>query len=152
MPVAWFAGWQWPRHPPPTCPQLVRERDQLYEAYRVNSQQKSSFWGTQSKADLRRVVDVLRAIVAKDSEIVEAVRVQGVRTQSSYLGQNREVTDRVYTLNAEVEQLNAQLKRSRQQLTDVQTVAAEAGSSRGLQAYAALATVLAAAGWWRARR
>jgi TolA-binding protein len=59
-------------------------------------------------------------IINKDTEIVEAVRVQGLRKESSYIGQSREVTDRIYTLNEEVEKLNTQIGRQRKQLAEAQ--------------------------------
>src|SRR3954454_20997041 len=95
--------------PPKDITTLLAERDELYKAYHEYKDQKSSFWGTQSKKDLRQIIDVLKGIINKDTEIVETVRVQGLRKESSYIGQSREITDRVYTLNAEIEKLNTQL-------------------------------------------
>lgn len=124
-----FAAAQ-PDQPPKDLAALLVERDGLYREYAHYSTQKSSFWGTQSKKDLRHVIDVLKGIVNKDTEIVEAVRVQGVRKESNYLGQSREITDRVYTLDEEVEKLNVRLGQQRRQLADAQQALVESENGR----------------------
>jgi phosphoglycerate-specific signal transduction histidine kinase len=108
---------------------LLAERDKLYKDYVYYRDQKSSFWGTQSKKDLKLVIDVLKGIITKDTEIVETVRVQGLRKESSYIGQSREITDRIYALNAEVERLNTQLGKQRKQLKEAQEELEEAKNS-----------------------
>jgi phosphoglycerate-specific signal transduction histidine kinase len=116
--------------PPKDLSTLLTERDKLYKDYVYYRDQKSSFWGTQSKKDLNRVIDVLKEIIAKDTEIVETVRVQGLRKESSLIGQSREITDRIYALNAEVEKLNTQLGQQRKKLKEAQESLEEAENSR----------------------
>jgi hypothetical protein len=116
--------------PPKDLPTLLTERDKLYKDYVYYRDQKSSFWGTQSKKDLNRVIDVLKGIIAKDTEIVETVRVQGLRKESSLIGQSREITDRIYALNAEVEKLNTQLGQQRRKVKEAQENLEEAENGR----------------------
>jgi TolA-binding protein len=118
-----------PVRPPKDLATLLAERDKLYQDYIYYRDQKSSFWGTQSKNDLWLVIDVLKGIITKDTEIVEMVRVQGLRKESSYLGQSRETTDRIYALNAEVESLNTQLGKQRKQLKEAQEELEQAHNS-----------------------
>ncbi len=122
---------------------LLAERDHLYKAYNEYKDQKSSFWGTQSKKDLRQIIDVLKGIINKDTEIVETVRVQGLRKESSYIGQSREITDRVYTLNEEIEKLNVQLGKHRKQLLEAREQLEQA--ENGSFSYKILSGVLAVA-------
>ena len=128
--------------PPKDINVLLTERDQLYQAYEQYKDQKSSFWGTQSKKDLRLIIDVLKGIINKDTEIVEAVRVQGLRKESNYLGQSREITDRVYTLNEEIERLQVQLGQQRKKQIEAQEALERA--QNGSSSYKILSAALAA--------
>ena len=63
--------------------------------------------------------------------------------ESSYIGQSREITDRVYTLNAEIEKLNTQLGKQHKQLLEAQEQVEQA--ENGSFSYKILSGVLAIA-------
>ncbi|MES2730492.1 MAG: hypothetical protein V4714_02045 [Bacteroidota bacterium] len=132
--------------PPKDITTLLAERDKLYKEYIYYKDQKSSFWGTQSKNDLRQVIDILKGIISKDSELVELVRVQGLRKESSYIGQSREITDRIYALNEEAEKLQVQLGKQRKQLAETKEELAHADNSSSSFKILSLVLALVVAG------
>jgi hypothetical protein len=96
---------------------LLRERDALYESYEHYNEQNSTLFGKKSKKDLQNVITSLQDIIAKDSEIIRAirqqtarVRVAGTRQQSSHVGQTRETMRLVDNLRDESEKLEAMVK------------------------------------------
>jgi uncharacterized small protein (DUF1192 family) len=96
---------------------LLTERDELYKAYDHYNQQNSSLFGKKSKKDLINIINTLKEIINKDTEIIREVRLQSsqVRLQStqkesSFVNNNREFLDRISTLKDEREKLEAQLK------------------------------------------
>lgn len=56
--------------------QLLKERKVLYADFEYYRSQKSSFWGTQSKKDLKKAVDVLKKIILKDTEIIKQINIE----------------------------------------------------------------------------
>ncbi len=98
--------------------QLLKERDELYKAYDYYSHQNSSFFGKKSKKDLQNIISTLKSIIAKDNQIIQVVRVMGRQRESSFVGQAREKTNRVYDLTYEVDKLNAQIKLKAVELRD----------------------------------
>ena len=63
-----------PAPPDPLTP-LIRERDALVRQYEQASAQRNSLFGNKpSKKDLEEVVESLKGIIRKDTEIVQAVK------------------------------------------------------------------------------
>jgi CRISPR/Cas system-associated endoribonuclease Cas2 len=113
---------------PPTFAQdnmakLLQERDKLYEAYEHYENQNSSLFGKKSKKDLLNIINTLKEIIQKDSEIIREVRLRGsqVRMQStqkesSYIAQNHQTAQLISNLNNDVEKLTAQVKLKNSEL------------------------------------
>jgi ATP-dependent Zn protease len=59
--------------------QLLKERKVLYRDFEYYKSQKSSFWGTQSKKDMKKAIDVLKKIIIKDNEVIKQINVQHTR-------------------------------------------------------------------------
>ena len=110
---------------------LLQERKGLYTEYSVLKEQKSNFWGSQSKNDLRKIIENLKAIIRKDDEIVREVNRQHeekrlqikqehVLRQTDYTLKDRNYTDRIYELNNQVSslsQLNNKLVKENESLS-----------------------------------
>lgn len=84
-------------------PELLDERDVLYEKYSFYENQKNSFWGTQSKKDLRKVITILKRIIQKDNEIVLAVKRSGVDERTSIVVESKESNIRVSELENDLQ-------------------------------------------------
>lgn len=88
--------------PPPApdpLPRLLAEREALMRQYQAAEQQRNSLFGNNpSKRDLEDVVAALRGIVAKDDELVPAVKASA-----------RAAADRLAAANAQLAAVNHQL-------------------------------------------
>ena len=98
---------------------LLQQRKGLYTEYADLKEKKSNFWGSQSKNDLRKIIENLKAIIKKDDEIVREVnhfheekhlqiKQESVLRQTDYTLKNRNYTDRIYELNTQVSSLTGQ--------------------------------------------
>ena len=168
---------------PPTpdpLPSLLAERETLVNQYREAEQQRNSLFGNNpSKKDLEEVVEALRGIVAKDDQIVPAVKASAsvaaqrlaaanaqlasvnrqltsanAGLQNINLGDRSAASDRLAELQNQVLNLEQKTKqqaaRQRDSLADVQ----EAQSSRRTRDLLITVLVLACAalGWLLYRR
>ena len=168
---------------PPTpdpLPRLLAERETLVNQYREAEQQRNSLFGNNpSKKDLEEVVEALRGIVAKDDQIVPAVKASAsvaaqrlaaanaqlasvnrqltsanAGLQNINLGDRSAASDRLAELQNQVLNLEQKTKqqaaRQRDSLADVQ----EAQSSRRTRDLLITVLVLACAalGWLLYRR
>ena len=170
--------------PPPATPDplpsLLAERETLVNQYREAEQQRNSLFGNNpSKKDLEEVVEALRGIVAKDDQIVPAVKASAsvaaqrlaaanaqlasvnrqltsanAGLQNINLGDRSAASDRLAELQNQVLNLEQKTKqqaaRQRDLLADVQ----EAQSSRRTRDLLITVLVLACAalGWLLYRR
>src|ERR1700761_5314323 len=98
---------------------LLQQRKGLYTDYSELKEKRSNFWGSQSKNDLRHIIENLKAIIKKDDEIVREVNHQheekhlqikqeSTLRQTDYTIKNRNYTDRIYDLNNQVASLTSQ--------------------------------------------
>ena len=96
---------------------LLQERKDLYIEYSLLKEKRSNFWGTQSKADLKKIIDNLKTIITKDDEIVKEVNRQHeekqiqIKQESAFRQtdntlKNRNYTDLIYELNDQVASLS----------------------------------------------
>jgi hypothetical protein len=69
--------------------QLLKERKILYKDFEYYQSQKSSFWGTQSKKDLRKAIDVLKKIILKDSEIIKQINISHTKRNVQAINRNQ---------------------------------------------------------------
>lgn len=111
----------------PTDPELQRllgERESLVKDYTFYNAQNSNFWGKKSKKDLLNIIETLKGIIKKDTEIIQHVStlslqkeaelaVQSQKVETQVLGGRLALQDRVHELNQEVASLR-NLTKSRQ--------------------------------------
>ena len=90
---------------------LISEREQLILKYDYLKTQESSFWGNASKKDMVAVLDALKEVLNKDSEIIQAVSEQTLEAR-------RAAALRAAELQKETERLNSQVKGDKRMVTD----------------------------------
>jgi CRISPR/Cas system-associated endoribonuclease Cas2 len=73
---------------------LITERQELIKEYNYLNAQNSNFWGKKSKKDLLKIIDNLKAIIQKDTEIINNV-------QASYVKRNADLTVKTEKLQSE---------------------------------------------------
>jgi predicted oxidoreductase len=73
---------------------LILEREDLIKEYNYLKDQNSNFWGKKSKKDLLRIVENLKAIIKKDSEIINNI-------QEGYVKHNADLTVRTEKMQSE---------------------------------------------------
>ncbi|MBK0402903.1 hypothetical protein I5M27_07885 [Adhaeribacter sp. BT258] len=73
---------------------LIIERQELIKEYNYLNAQNSNFWGKKSKKDLMKIIDNLKAIIQKDTEIINNV-------QASYVKRNADLTVKTEKLQTE---------------------------------------------------
>lgn len=91
---------------------LLKERTVLYKDYEVYEKQKSSFWGTKSKKDLKNIIVILRRIIVKDSEIIKEINVQSLQKNAKVLSKTQVSQDWAYELENENNKLKILLKQT----------------------------------------
>jgi CRISPR/Cas system-associated endoribonuclease Cas2 len=100
--------------------ELLDQRTSLYKNYAVLKEQKSSFWGKQSKEDLRKIITTLKSIINKDDEIIQEIlnqhteekvniRKKSVIESTDLSLRERNLTDRVRDLNNQLGSTLSQL-------------------------------------------
>lgn len=60
---------------------LLEEREQLIMEYQFYNKQNSNFWGKKSKKDLLQIVQTLKNIINKDSEIIREINAASQKKQ-----------------------------------------------------------------------
>src|SRR5689334_21907342 len=76
-----------PAQPDPLAP-LIQERGRMVAAYEAANAQRNSLFGNKpSKKDLQEVVDVLKAIIRKDTEIVQVLKETSIRRTASIVAE-----------------------------------------------------------------
>ena len=91
--------------------QLLKERKTLYKNFEFYQKQKSSFWGTQSKKDLRKAVDVLKKIIVKDSEIINQINIKHSQRNVQVISKNQVSQDYASELEYENNKLKLLLNK-----------------------------------------
>lgn len=61
---------------------LLKEREQLTQEYKYYNSQNSNFWGKKSKKDLLQIIQSLKQIINKDSEIIREIHKQSLQKQA----------------------------------------------------------------------
>jgi len=61
---------------------LLRERAKIHQEYVFLNAQNSNFWGKKSKKDLLKIIDTLKGIIRKDSEIIREVNIESLKRQA----------------------------------------------------------------------
>lgn len=132
----WFVGAQ-AQEQTQTPPQddkltiLMSEREQLILEYQYYSHQNSNFWGKQSKKDLLNIIDTLKEIIRKDSELIAAIKEASVRkiAQSTVENQRagkqiqqdeRLINNQISDLQGQIRTLQSQAKKRERVILDLQ--------------------------------
>lgn len=96
--------------------QLLQERAILHQEYVFLNAQNSNFWGKKSKKDLLSIIDTLKEIIRKDSEIIKEVNTESLkkqalvtvekeRIQNQVINEKRVVSDNIYDLKSQLNSL-----------------------------------------------
>jgi hypothetical protein len=99
---------------------LLEARKILHKDYHILKEQKSSFWGSQSKGDLKNIINNLKDIINKDDEIIREINRQHlvekveVKKQSNYQQtdmtlKERNLTNRLAEIKRELGYSNTRL-------------------------------------------
>ncbi|UOG72800.1 hypothetical protein MTX78_11750 [Hymenobacter tibetensis] len=138
---------QTPTPPTPADPltPLIKERELMVKQYEeANAQRNSLFGNKPSKKDLEEVVDALKGIIRKDTEIVRAVQAATLRRTADVLAENQQVkqeatvarTDqtstrqRFYDLENQISNLQLRDKQRQKKMIELQAAAEEAIEAR----------------------
>ncbi|MER2998371.1 hypothetical protein [Pontibacter populi] len=120
---------------------LMSEREQLVLEYQYLNQQNNSFWGNKSKKDLLSIVDTLKELIRKDSELIAAVKeasikkiakstVENQRSGKQIVVDQRQINNRIQGLQNQVDGLQNQLKRREAIVKDLEIQLQEAQEKR----------------------
>lgn len=110
---------------------LMNEREQLVLEYQFYNQQNSNFWGKKSKKDLLNIIDTLKEIIRKDSELIGAVKaatvkkiaettVETQRAGKLTVEDQRQINARFAALQGQVSTLESQIKGKERTIADLQ--------------------------------
>lgn len=119
--------------------QLMNEREQLVLEYQYYNQQNSNFWGKKSKKDLLNIVETLKKIINKDTELIGAVKEASIKkiAESSVkndrvdrqalqaLQDQRMINDRISNLQSQVAGLENQIKIKDRKVKELEAELAE---------------------------
>jgi hypothetical protein len=101
--------------------ELLSQREGLYKDYSTLKNEKSSFWGKQSKENLRDIITTLKGIINKDDEIIQEILNQHaeekVNLKKQTVIESSDLTLKERNLTERVRDLNNQLGSSLSQLT-----------------------------------
>lgn len=152
-----------PAAPDPLTP-LIQERGRMVDAYEAANAQRNSLFGNKpSKNDLQEVVDVLKAIIRKDTEIVQALKESSIRRTASIVAEKTQAQqqivvargdqsmtrERFYDLQNQIQNLQERDRQREARLREYQATAEEAAQGRTTRELLAVAlAVLSAALLW----
>ena len=126
-------------------PRLIQEREQMVQQYEDASAQRNSLFGNKpSKKDLQEVVDALKGIIRKDTEIVRAVQASSLRRTAAVVAENQQAKQQVvvartdqsstqqrfYDLENQIQNLEIRDKQRQKKLQELQATAEEATEAR----------------------
>ncbi|TGE04875.1 hypothetical protein [Hymenobacter fodinae] len=130
---------------PDPLPRLIQEREALIRQYETANAQRNAFLANKpSKKDLQEVVDALKGIIRKDTEIVRAVQDATQRRTATIVAENQQAKQQVtvaqtdqsatrqrfYDLENEIANLQLRDKQREKKLQDLQASEAEATQAR----------------------
>ena len=163
--LTFFAAAQTPDSVPVAEPnpvtRLIQERELLVRQYEEANARRNSLFGNQpSKRDLQEVVDALKGIIRKDTEIVQAVKNDALRRTAGIVAEKQQAqqqitvaqTDqtstrqRFYDLENQIQNLQIRDKQREKKFLDAQAAAQEAEEARTSREMIAVALALLSAG------
>ncbi|WP_460922233.1 hypothetical protein [Pontibacter brevis] len=135
----WFAGAQAQNQDKLT--ELMSEREQLVLEYHFYNQQNSNFWGKKSKNDLLSIIETLKKIINKDSELIAAIKEASIRkVAESTVEIKREgkitqqdqriVSAQIAELQSQIRTLETNIKKRERTIKDLEAQVAESSNLR----------------------
>ncbi len=120
---------------------LLSQREQLVKDYQFYNAQNSNFWGKKSKKDLLKIIDTLKGIIRKDSEIINTIKASTLRQaatltveQNKIAEQVRDdkvaVTNTIYSLKTQVANLDNLQKSRLRKINELNEEVAEERAKR----------------------
>jgi CRISPR/Cas system-associated endoribonuclease Cas2 len=124
--------------------QLINEREQLVLEYQYYNQQNSNFWGKKSKNDLLNIVETLKKIINKDTELIGAVKEASIKkiAESSVKNERvdrqalqamqdqRLINERISALQNQVSALENQIKFKDKKVKELEAEVTESEEER----------------------
>jgi CRISPR/Cas system-associated endoribonuclease Cas2 len=109
---------------------LMEEREQLVMEYQFYNQQNSNFWGKKSKKDLLQIIETLKKIINKDSDLILAVKEASIKKiaestvenqRSGKIGQEdqRNIDTRIAGLQSQVKTLQADVRKKEREMAEL---------------------------------
>ncbi|MDB5263899.1 MAG: hypothetical protein JWQ14_3182 [Adhaeribacter sp.] len=113
---------------------LLRERAQMIKEYEFYNAQNSNFWGKKSKKDLLHIIDALKGVINKDSEIIREINTVSMKKQAQItvaktqvenqkkqiedqvVGDKQVITDNLYALKTQIGNMENQQKVKQRQM------------------------------------
>ncbi|RTQ45596.1 hypothetical protein EJV47_24185 [Hymenobacter gummosus] len=134
-----------PAAPTDPLPGLIQQRETLIKDYEAANAQRNAFLANKpSKKDLQEVIDALKGIIRKDTEIVKALKDGELRRQASLVAEKQQAVqqvtvaqtdqtstkERFYDLQNQIANLELRDKQREKKLRDAEDAAREAQSGR----------------------
>ncbi|WBO86181.1 hypothetical protein [Hymenobacter yonginensis] len=147
--------------PDDPLPRLIQERQQLVQEYEAAAAQRNAFLADKpSKKDLQEVVDALKGIIRKDTEIVRAVQAGTLRKTAAVVAENQQARqqitvaqtdqsstrERFHDLESQIANLQERDRQREKKLQDLQATADEATQARTSRELLAAALAVLSAG------
>ena len=115
---------------------LLTQREQAIRDYQYYNEQNSNFWGKKSKKDLLRIIDTLKEIIRKDTDIINTIKastlrqaaaatVQQSRLQEQVKDDQVVITDNLYALKSQLANLQNLQKVRQRQITELKEEASQ---------------------------
>ncbi|MCR5890049.1 hypothetical protein LRS06_20180 [Hymenobacter sp. J193] len=142
-------------------PRLIQERQQMVQQYEAAAAQRNAFLANKpSKKDLQEVVDALKGIIRKDTEIVRAVQAAMLRKTAAVVVENQQVKqlanvaqtdqtstrERFHDLENQIANLQERDRQRGKKLQELQSTADEATQARTSRELLAAALAALSAG------
>lgn len=110
---------------------LMEEREQLVMEYQYYNQQNSNFWGKKSKSDLISIIETLKKIINKDTELIAAIKEASIkkiaentvetRREGKIVREDQRIIDaRFGNLQSQIKTLQSQLKKRERTIKDME--------------------------------
>ncbi|MCA8830401.1 hypothetical protein [Hymenobacter pini] len=150
-----------PATTPDPLPRLIQERQQLVQGYESANAQRNAFLANKpSKKDLQEVIDALKGIIRKDTEIVRAVQEGTLRKTAAVVAENQQARqqitvaqtdqtstrERFHDLESQIANLQERDRQREKKLLDLQGTADEATQARTSRELLAAALAVLSAG------
>lgn len=146
---------------PAAVPRLIAERQQLVSQYEAANGQRNAFLANKpSKKDLQEVVESLKGIIRKDTELIQAVQEATLRQTAAVVAENQQVKQQVtvaqtdrsstqqrfYDLENQVQNLQERERQQAKKMRDLQATADAATGARTSREVLAATLALLSAG------